>query len=217
MTPAHTQSIRTLDLQDLQQVAALHRAAFPHSFLTVLGQEVVRRYYEWQLVGPHDTTALGKFAQDTLQGFCFGGIFHGAMNGFLRTNRYYLIGKILTHPWVIINSEFRRRMLQGWRLKIFRKVDLHPTVKPSPIARYFGILSMGVDPKLQRQGIGKLLMAAAEEEARKKGYGKMGLTVDVNNFSAINFYEKLGWTKILPQEGTFQGAMEKLLSFSANA
>jgi ribosomal protein S18 acetylase RimI-like enzyme len=108
-------------------------------------------------------------------------------------------------------------MLQGWRLKIFRKVDLHPTVKPSPIARYFGILSMGVDPKLQRQGIGKLLMAAAEEEARKKGYGKMGLTVDVNNFSAINFYEKSGWTKILSQEGTFQGAMEKLLSFSANA
>jgi hypothetical protein len=96
--------IRFLIIQDLPQVAKIHMATFPESFLSALGDEVVRRYYEWQLMGPHETTALGVFAQDTLQGFCFGGIFRGAMNGFLRTNRFYLIGKILTHPWIIMNS-----------------------------------------------------------------------------------------------------------------
>jgi ribosomal protein S18 acetylase RimI-like enzyme len=208
--------IRFLIIQDLPQVAEIHLATFPESFLSALGDEVVRRYYEWQLVGPHETTALGAFAQDTLQGFCFGGIFHGAMNGFLRTNRYYLIGKILTHPCVMMNSEFRQRMLRGWRLKVFRKVDLHPTVSPSPIARHFGILSIGVDPKLKRQGIGKLLMEAAEEEARKRGHQEMRLTVDINNLVAISFYEKMGWGKYFSEDGSFHGAMRKLLLTESN-
>lgn len=208
--------IRFLIIHDLPQVAKIHIAAFPKSFLSGLGQEVVRRYYEWQLVGPHETTALGAFSQDTLQGFCFGGIFRGAMNGFLRTNRYYLIGKILTHPWVIMNSEFRQRMLMGWRLKFFQKVNLHPTVKSGPAARHFGILSIGVDPESQRQGIGRLLMEVAEEEARKKGHQETLLTVALNNLEAISFYEKLGWEKSFTEDGSFQGAMRKLLLTDAN-
>jgi ribosomal protein S18 acetylase RimI-like enzyme len=208
--------IKILEIPDLSQVAEIHRKAFPDSFLTALGSGVVRRYYEWQLVGPHETTALGVFKRDTLEGFCFGGIFRGAINGFLRTNRYYLIGKILTHPSVILNSEFRQRMLVGWRLKIFRKANIHPSIGPSPNTRHFGILSIGVDPKLQRQGIGKLLMEAAEEAARKKGHREMRLTVNVNNLSAINFYKKLGWKKCLLEDGSFQGAMKKSLVADPN-
>lgn len=208
--------LKSLELSDLLQVAEIHRQAFPESFLTVLGSGVVRRYYEWQLVGPHETTALGVFARDTLQGFCFGGMFHGAMNGFLRTNRYYLIGKILTHPWVIMNSEFRRRMLMAWRLKIFQRVNLYPAVNLSPNEQYCGILSIGVDPKLQHQGIGKLLMEAEEEEARKRGHREMHLTVAITNLTAISFYEKLGWEKQFSDDGSFQGAMIKLLLTDAN-
>lgn len=34
-------------------VAGVHVAAFPSSALTRLGSEAVRRYYLWQIEGPH--------------------------------------------------------------------------------------------------------------------------------------------------------------------
>jgi ribosomal protein S18 acetylase RimI-like enzyme len=209
--------IKFLEIPDLCQVSEIHRGAFPDSLLTALGTEVVRRYYEWQLIGPHETTALGVFEKDILQGFCFGGVFHGAMNGFLRKNRYFLIGKILTHPAVFLYPEFRQRILTGWKSKIFQKVNLAlPNVSSAKARRHFGILSIGVDPELQRRGIGKLLMEAAEEEARKKGHQEMRLTVAINNLAAINFYEKLGWEKCLSEDGSFQGAMRQPLVADPN-
>ncbi|MDD3580669.1 MAG: GNAT family N-acetyltransferase [Desulfobacca sp.] len=205
--------IKVLEIKDLYHVAQLHRLAFTQSLLTYLGQEVVRRYYEWLLLGPHETTALGAFADDMLVGFCFGGIFRGAMNGFIRKNRYYLMWKICTHPKVVKNAEFRQRMALGWKSKIFRKVNLyHGVSMPTPLYRHSGILAIGVDPMMQRKGIGKLLMEAAEEQARQKGHREMRLTVEINNLVAINFYENIGWEKVPSQEGTFQGAMRKIIT-----
>jgi len=39
----------------------------------MLGTEAVRRYYEWQLVGPHEVTAISAYINTELVGFCFGG------------------------------------------------------------------------------------------------------------------------------------------------
>ena len=77
--------IRNLEAKDLPYVAAVHVAAFPDSALTMLGTEVVRRYYEWQLTGPHDIAALGAFAGAGVEGYCFGGVFRGAMSGFFNS------------------------------------------------------------------------------------------------------------------------------------
>ena len=55
---------RSLELKDLQSIAILHQKAFQDSALTKLGLEPVRRYYEWQLTGPHDCYAIGAFSAD---------------------------------------------------------------------------------------------------------------------------------------------------------
>jgi hypothetical protein len=47
--------IRDLTPTDLDAVAKLHLDAFTDRALTKLGQEAVRRYYEWQMAGPHAT------------------------------------------------------------------------------------------------------------------------------------------------------------------
>ena len=94
--------IQNLKLHDLPAVSQIHLAAFPNSALSKLGPEAIRRYYEWQLTGPHDVTALGSFLDDKLVGFCFGGIFRGAMSGYLYKNSIYWIFLIIALAILII-------------------------------------------------------------------------------------------------------------------
>jgi ribosomal protein S18 acetylase RimI-like enzyme len=56
---------------------------------------------------------------------------------------------------------------------------------------YF-ISNIAVLPSFQRQGIGKLLLFQAEKTARKSGFRKLSLTVDVENGQARKLYE---WTE----------------------
>jgi len=55
------------------------------------------------------------------------------------------------------------------------------------------VLSIGVHPKHRRQGIGRMLMAAAEDAARRFRTGEVRLEVNVKNESALSFYRTLGY------------------------
>ena len=48
-------TVRELRRGDLRQVSTIHLAAFPHSALTMLGHETVRRYFSWRYVRFHAT------------------------------------------------------------------------------------------------------------------------------------------------------------------
>jgi N-acetylglutamate synthase-like GNAT family acetyltransferase len=58
---------------------------------------------------------------------------------------------------------------------------------------YLGLLS--VDPSLQKSGVGRRLMAAAEEFAREMGSRHMDLTVVNLRTELPPFYRKLGYTE----------------------
>lgn len=201
-----------LSQEDLYQVAKIHKIAFPDSALTKLGLEATRRYYEWQLVGPHDCHAIGIFEAERLLGFCFGGIFHGALNGFLRKNKRFLVFLIITHPWLLTNPLFKERISLAIH-SLFPKKTVKPvkSIKSKPS---FGILSIAVDPSKQGQGIGGLLMNQSELAALEKGFQKMHLSVHPDNVQAITFYASLGWRKVEDSSGYWNGAMEKLLDGS---
>src|SRR3954470_12084088 len=81
--------------EDLDAVAALHALAFPDAAMTAFGPEAVRRYYLWLLEGPHDAGLMLAWRGDRLVGFCAAGWFRGAMRGFLRANRLYLVGCVV--------------------------------------------------------------------------------------------------------------------------
>jgi len=204
--------IRNLEVKDLSGVAAVHVTAFPESALTMLGAEAVRRYYEWQLLGPHESVSLGAFLGPEVVGFCVGGIFRGAMAGFLHKNRTFLTWRVLTHPWLLTNPIFRGRLSFGARI-------LKPSAKPktptppakSQVVESFGILSIGVHPKCQGLGVGKLLMKESEDVARQRGFRKMDLTVHADNHQAIKFYESLHWER-LADNGVWSGQMRKILN-----
>lgn len=214
---ASTVVIRSLNPEDLGGVASVHMAAFPDSALARLGLEAVRRYYAWLLEGPHDAVRLGAWAGTELVGFCFGGIFRGAMTGFLNKNRMFLVARVLLRPWMIANPIFRDRLLNAAR--ILGRTLKRPAPLPAPeaaSAKPFGILAIAVDPARQGLGVGRRLMRQAETLARASGFRQMILTVSPSNHQAIRFYEHQQWIKVVGKTA-WEGRMKKLLDAATEA
>ncbi len=205
---------KPLSLADLDHVTAIHCAAFPESALTKLGAEAVRRYYEWQMVGPHDAVNIGAWAGEVLIGFCFGGIFRGAMGGFLEANRSFLIRRVILHPWLLLNPLFRERArfaIDRVTRRTHRRRAEPTSPPPSPVqARSFGILSIAVLPDYQGQGAAQVMMEYAERSAREREFVQMGLTVHPANMRAVRFYEKMGWKRDI-RETEWTGNMSKVI------
>lgn len=224
--------VHKISFKDLTAVAAIHASAFPDAALTLLGREAVRRYYEWQMSDAHDAVILGATVENKLAGFCFGGVYRGAASGFLRRNRFYLAWRIASRPWMLGNPVFRRRLSSGKRIRQLCRLLLKNTekinngvlktqkTKPKPEIKFaetettaprsYGILSLGVDKLSQGTGIGYALMNESEAIARARGFVQMDLWVHTDNWQAIRFYERLGWTRIL-KENTWRGEMRKIL------
>jgi ribosomal protein S18 acetylase RimI-like enzyme len=195
----------------LPAVAVVHSRAFPDSALTRLGLGAVRRYYEWQLAGPHEHHFIGAFNETGLMGFAVGGISRAALAGFVRRNKWYLVTRIMVTPRLLLSKRGWKAMVAG--MKGLRRLRVLAKAPPRPQAavRSFGILAIAVDPAYQGKGIGLQLMARCERIARHDHFTRMHLTVNVSNTQAIRFYEKLAWAKVPGGEG-WTGAMEKILS-----
>lgn len=209
-------NIRPLTVGDLPEVARVHIQAFPESALTKLGREAVRRYYEWLITGPHEALNIGAYDQDNLLGFCFGGVFRGAMGGFLEKNRVFLVYRVVSHPWLLVNPLFRerarfavsrlyKRFLPGRR----REAPKSTAAKPKQPSS-FGILSIAVAPQYQGSGVAQLLMEYSERIAIERGFVRMGLTVHPSNKRAVRFYEKMGWQRDM-NDGRWDGHMSKVI------
>jgi ribosomal protein S18 acetylase RimI-like enzyme len=64
---------------------------------------------------------------------------------------------------------------------------------PRPSEGATWIATIGVDPRYQRQGIGRALLHACEEKA---SLPRMRLTVRLSNHGAISLYEKEGYRSV---------------------
>ena len=200
-------TIRTLSKNDLDSVVNIHLNAFSGRALACLGREAVRRYYEWQLQGPHDAIALGIFKGEELAGFCFAGVFRGALSGFLQRNKWFLIWHVITHPWLIVAPFFRERISLAWNVLMHRSISV--VSQPITQTNSFGILASAVDPRIQGVGLGKRLMAETEKIAVERGFSRLHLTVDIDNIQAIGFYQNLEWQNLPASDGVWHGSMVK--------
>lgn len=201
--------IRRLAPSDLPEIARVHLAAFRTSALTSLGEEALRRYYAWLLTGPHDAAALGAFVGDRCVGFCVGGVFSGALSGYLAANRGYLVRRVLTRPWLLASPLVRERARIALRLLLRRR--RRPAAPAEPRTPSFGVLALAVDPGLQRTGAGRLLMDSCDRIARERGFAEMDLTVHPENLAGVRFYEALGWRRVAGPSG-WKGEMRKTLA-----
>ncbi len=202
---------KELTVDDLDDVARVHIEAFPDSAWTKLGTQVVKRYYHWQITGPHpQVLARTIYVDDDCAGFLVAGLFVASTSGFLSLNRFLLAQKVLLKPWLLFNPKFRQGFHSGYRLlkKYSPKKIEAKRNKAKKEEKKFGILAIAVSPKYQGYGIGKILMQTAEETAVSSDFKKMDLTVNPSNTQAIKFYERLNWRKVTVKN-EWLGTMEK--------
>jgi ribosomal protein S18 acetylase RimI-like enzyme len=205
--------LRKIQPEDLLHVVAVHINSFPESALTRLGAQIVRRYYLWQLTGPHKKVwATGAYVGDDCAGFSFSGIYNGSTSGFIQQNKRFLVKEVLLRPWLLFNPLFMKRLGEGVKLIRCYSKKRSPkiTVAGQLQMTDYGILSIAVADKYQKSGIGQMLMLDAEKEARKYGYRQICLTVHPDNTKAVRFYEKQNWQKFY-QSDSWNGAMIKSL------
>jgi len=195
--------VRVLDGSDLPEITRIHMVAFPGSLLTALGADAVRRLYDWQLRGPHEVVALGVVIGGQVAGFCFGGIFRGAVSGFVRTNRWFLGRRMLARPGLLL-----RRDTRVWLMRLLRSGQSLRAPAPATAVRSFGILAIAVDPTFQGSGIGRLLLEELEQLARRAGFAGLHLTVHPDNEPAVRLYERAGWRRV-PGASGWAGTMAK--------
>lgn len=67
------------------------------------------------------------------------------------------------------------------------------------------ILTIGVDPRFSRLGLGWRLMRAALREARDQAADAVFLEVDETNTAAVALYRKLGFAKVGERRAYYQG------------
>lgn len=207
MNPVNDLKIRELDLKDLQSVAEVHQKAFTDSALTKLGLESIRRYYEWQMTGPHDCYGIGVFSESNmLLGFCFAGVFKGSLAGFVAKNKQYLIRYIISHPWLIGNPIIYNRLKSVFRI-FFKKLPKNHKDPENLQQKHFSILSIATAPEFQRKGIGRMIVDWVGKLAIGKGYDQLALSVHPENQTAVAFYEKCGWGKKLDEDHNWTGIM----------
>lgn len=72
------------------------------------------------------------------------------------------------------------------------------------------ILTLAVMPASQRQGVARLLLQAAEEQAVMKGCAAMMLDVAANNSAACALYEKSGYRLVHTRAGYYQQGTAKV-------
>ena len=181
-------------------------AVFPNSPITMLGGEAVRRFLDWQFIGPHSLSASGAFIENKCVGFYLGGIFRNPHTGFVHYNKTYLLWRVSTHPWLLANGIFRDAVKRGTRI-----LQTPPFAESSPGKRRFRLLVIAVNPQHQRAGVGELLMSDAVANAHKYSFDQMYVTLDPENQRLIQWFQKFGF-QLTAFETSHTGQMTKTLN-----
>ena len=78
--------------------------------------------------------------------------------------------------------------------------------------RGFGhIITIDVDPKQQRKGIGTALMNSAEERLKKAGCKSVLLETAVDNLKALSFYKRHGYSVLKTLPRYYMNSLDALL------
>jgi len=167
----------------IANVVQVHIDSFPGFFLSFLGARFLTHYYAGVCAAPEGISFVCLNAEGVPVGFVAGssnprGFYSRLLKRSWLKFSLASVGAILRRPSAI------RRVARGLR---------HPGINPAE-PDVAGLFSLGVLPRLQGSGVGKLLVRFFLEEARTRGRKRVFLTTDRDNNDAVNaFYMKMGF------------------------
>ena len=73
------------------------------------------------------------------------------------------------------------------------------------------VVTIDVNPRFRREGVGTLLMQAAEQRLQVEGCHSIFLETAVDNSTAISFYKRLGYSILRTLPGYYMGDLDAFL------
>jgi GNAT superfamily N-acetyltransferase len=179
-----------LKREHIGPIVDIHMRAFQGFFLTFLGAKFLKEFYRSFI---KEETGISLVAVDKQKGDLLGAVVGAASPfGFFR--------KLAVRRWWAFGLASLRAIAKNPSIirRLFRALTYRggPTCHPG----YALLSSIVVTPEIQKKGVGKALLNAWVEEAKKRSCPGAFLTTDSLDNEAVNhFYQRSGW--IL--EGTF--------------
>ena len=173
------------DESSLEEIVALHRAAFPAFFLTQLGARFLRQYY--RCVREHP---MGILLTEREGGRCI-----GFVAGFADPASFYraLRRRRLRLALAALGAIARRPWLLPTLLANYATTGARGSAPPARDAAELS--SLAVDPEASRRGVGARLVHRFADAARARGATHIFLTTDAHANEGVNaFYRRLGFT-----------------------
>lgn len=176
--------IENARLQDIREIAVLHRQVFPGFFLTAMGQKFLEELYSGFLNHPGGLLIVARDGESVV-GFAAGTTEPDIFFPTLRKQRggaflVKAIPAILANPLPVLRKLYSA---------VFYRGDA-----PHDAAAGALLSSIGVAAALQGSGLAEKLLMAFESNAASKGAVGIYLTTDATNNDRVNaFYRKKGY------------------------
>lgn len=174
---------RTVKIAESKKLADIHIESFKDFFLTSLGAHFLATYYKSCIKSNESITVCAIDENENIIGFSVGCL-HS--KGFHKRLIIQNFGAFMFQGLLILFSKPKA---------IIRLVNnLGKNTEINDLGNYAELLSIGVLPSYNGQGIGKELLKRFEEEALNKGCLEMALTTDVDkNSNVLEFYKRAGY------------------------
>lgn len=192
--------------KDLPALAKVHRAAFPGSLASAMGQRYVEKMLSWFLSSDKTFIYYAATGSGDVVGYCGGMIKDGTLttgsaSGMLQHSFNEAVKSMLLRPWLIFHKEMRSRygfILTNLKKKITGKGSNVITQQQRTIDNSrpsTGLVGIGVKPEYFGKGVGYALLQEFERKTKELGITQMYLTVLADNEQAIKSYERSGWER----------------------
>lgn len=175
-----------LDIQrtDIAAFAEIHKAAFPRSLTTRLGDRFLLDYYSRVLDSPIGIAFLAERDGEAL----------GFAVGFVDPTTYY--SAMRRKKWEVARSMAKGLLRRPWLVRAVVTNFLWAGKTEHGGTETCELASISVLPKTSGSGLGQALLDVFVAGAARVGATRISLTTDaVNNGRVCRFYEKYGFVK----------------------
>ena len=172
-----------MEHKHIEQIVQIHLLSFKGFFLSFLGPKFLKLFYKGIILSPFGV-GLVYINNNRVEGFICGAINPSDFFRYLLRKKW-LNFSIASFEAILKNPSIISRIFKAKR---------RPSLSPKSNNKA-ELMSIGVDPKAQSKGIGKILVQHFLKELKYKGIQEVNLTTDrLNNEKVNEFYKKLGFT-----------------------
>ncbi|NMF90642.1 GNAT family N-acetyltransferase [Aromatoleum petrolei] len=185
--------LRAVKQTDLDQVAEIHRQAFPGFLMTLLGPVFLREYYQTVLDYPDRVFLVALDERESVVGFIAGFYNPGIFYRLLGSRRKRMMSAAVLH--LVLRPRLWLRVRENMKQIGERSGESLETCGRVELA------SVGVAPYLLHQGCGRALVSEFLARCSKFRAGAVELTTDAMGNTKVNrFYQSLGFRVVKTSE-----------------